>query len=100
MATLSSTLSRPSLPLGAHLQLMFQANSMDNEAVTQSFSASVWQEGKWFVSQCLEVDVASQGKTEEEALANLREALTLHFQPPTATDTPKIATVQVDVRAA
>ena len=49
------------------------------------FSATVWREGKWYVSQCLEVDVASQGETEEEALANLQEALELHFEPPQAT---------------
>ncbi len=47
------------------------------------FTASVWQEEDWYVAQCLEVDVASQGKTEAEALANLREALELHFEPPT-----------------
>ena len=43
--------------------------------------ATVWREGDWYVSQCLEVDVASQGGTEEEALANLKEALELHFEP-------------------
>ncbi|EMI71399.1 hypothetical protein LEP1GSC072_0998 [Leptospira noguchii str. Bonito] len=36
---------------------------------------SVWQEKKIYVAQCLEVDVASQGETEEEALSNLQEAL-------------------------
>ncbi len=50
-----------------------------------TFTATVWQEGDWFVAQCLEVDVASQGRTEEEALDNLREALELHFEPPQAT---------------
>ena len=49
------------------------------------FSASVWREGDWYVAQCLDVDVASQGEIEEEALANLREALDLHFEPPVAT---------------
>ncbi|MGA3039301.1 MAG: type II toxin-antitoxin system HicB family antitoxin [Bryobacteraceae bacterium] len=49
------------------------------------FAASVWREANWYVSQCLEVDVASQGETEEEALANLKEALELHFEPPQAT---------------
>jgi predicted RNase H-like HicB family nuclease len=49
------------------------------------FAASVWREGNWYVSQCLEVDVASQGETEEEALSNLKEALELHFEPPQAT---------------
>jgi predicted RNase H-like HicB family nuclease len=41
------------------------------------FAATVWREGKWYVSQCLELDVASQGETEEEALANLKEAIEL-----------------------
>lgn len=49
----------------------------------QNFTAATWQEGDWFVAQCIEVDVASQGETEEEALANLREALELYFEPPT-----------------
>ena len=34
----------------------------------QKFTASIWQEDEWFVAQCIEVDVASQGKTEDEAL--------------------------------
>ncbi|HKP54638.1 MAG TPA: type II toxin-antitoxin system HicB family antitoxin [Chloroflexia bacterium] len=51
----------------------------------QTFTASVWQEGEWFVAQCVEVDVASQGKSETEALRNLSEALELHFEPPVAT---------------
>jgi predicted RNase H-like HicB family nuclease len=50
------------------------------------FAASVWREGNWFVSQCLEVDIASQGETEEEALTNLKEALELHFEPPQGSD--------------
>ena len=64
------------------------------------FTASVWQEGDWYVSQCLEVDVASQGATEEEALTNLKEALELYFQPPRATRPPKLRTVEVEVGAA
>jgi predicted RNase H-like HicB family nuclease len=52
------------------------------------FSATVWREGDWCVSQCLEVDVASQGHNEEEALANLKEALELHFESPQATRPP------------
>ena len=66
----------------------------------REFAASVWREGNWYVSQCLEVDVASQGETEEEALANLKEALELHFEPPTATRHPKVRTIEVEVGAA
>ncbi len=58
------------------------------------FSATVWREGDWFVSQCLDVDVASQGRTEEEALENLREALELHFEPPVATHPPAVRQIE------
>src|SRR5438270_13378216 len=53
--------------------------------MTRSFAATAWREGNWYVSQCLEIDIASQGETEQEALANLKEALELHFEPPQAT---------------
>ena len=66
----------------------------------QTFTASVWQEDHWFVAQCLEVDVASQGDTAEAALANLREALELHFEAPCATIAPQLRTIEVEVRAA
>ncbi len=66
----------------------------------QAFTASVWREDNWFVAQCLEVDISSQGETEAEALANLSEALLLHFEPPVATITPKIKTFKVEIGAA
>ena len=40
----------------------------------------VWKEGRYFVVQCLNVDVSSFGKTKKEALANLDEALELCFE--------------------
>ena len=49
------------------------------------FTATVWRQGDWYVAQCREVDVASQGETEDEAIANLKEALELHFEAPRAT---------------
>jgi hypothetical protein len=73
---------------------------MEVKAMKQIFTASVWQEGEWCVAQCLEVDVASQGETEEEALKNLEEALELHFEPPVATVTPHVRTVEVEINAA
>lgn len=56
----------------------------------RTFTASITREGDWYIAQCLEVDVASQGETEEEALANLGEALSLHFTPPVATAHPAL----------
>ena len=40
----------------------------------------VWKEGKYYVAQCLNVDVSSFGKTKQEALVNLKEALQLYFE--------------------
>ena len=68
--------------------------------MTQQFTASIWQEDNWYIAQCLEVDIASQGHTRAEALANLKEALHLHFTPPVATKMPDIASVEVEVHAA
>lgn len=66
----------------------------------QTFTARVWKEDDWFIAQCAQVDVASQGRSEDEALANLREALELYFEPPTATIVPKVTSIEVDVDAA
>ena len=51
----------------------------------RKFTARVWQEGEWYAAQALEVEVASQGRSAEEALANLREAVKLHIEPPVPT---------------
>ena len=65
----------------------------------RTFNASVTREGVWYVAQALEVDVASQGLSEDDALDNLREALELHFQPPLAKTLPKIRRVEAEVAA-
>ena len=66
----------------------------------RQFSASVSKEGDWYVAQCLEVDVASQGHTEDEALDNLREAPELLFENPKATISPRVKKVEADIDAA
>ena len=40
-----------------------------------NFTIAVSQDDDWYVAKCLENSVASQGKTIESALDNLREAL-------------------------
>ena len=40
----------------------------------------VWNEGKYFVAQGLNVDVSSFGETKDDALKNLQEALELYFE--------------------
>ncbi len=42
------------------------------------FTAIVEQDGEWYIAYCAEVPGANgQGRTREECLANLREAITL-----------------------
>jgi predicted RNase H-like HicB family nuclease len=44
------------------------------------FTVAVTHETPWYVARCLEVDVVSQSDSVEEAVANLREALSLYFE--------------------
>ncbi len=67
--------------------------------MTREFSAVVTREDDLFVTQCLDVDVASQGASEEEALANLREALESYFEDPAA-EAPTIRKVIAEIDAA
>lgn len=66
---------------------------------TQTFTASILQEDDWFIAQCLEVDVSSQGKSEDAAVDNLREALELYFEPPLPTVMPKLRKFQVNINS-
>jgi predicted RNase H-like HicB family nuclease len=47
---------------------------------TLNLTAVLEREGDGFVSLCPELDVASQGRTVEEALANLKEAVELFLE--------------------
>ncbi len=67
--------------------------------MTQNFNAVIIKEGDWLVAQCLDVDGASQGTTEEEAMKNLNEALLLHFTPPVATVLPKVRRFELELAA-
>jgi hypothetical protein len=43
--------------------------------MVRALTAAVHQEEGWYITRCLELDVASQGESLEQALANLREAV-------------------------
>jgi len=57
--------------------------------------ALLWKEGKWFVAKCVEVEVASQGKTKKEALSNLSEALSLYFEGEAIPKPPRFTDVEL-----
>jgi predicted RNase H-like HicB family nuclease len=42
--------------------------------------AAVSESGPWYVAECLEVAVVTQGRTLDELVANLREAVDLHLE--------------------
>ena len=48
--------------------------------MSRPFTAIIEREGDGFVSLCLELDIASQGDSVEEAQKNLREAVDLFFE--------------------
>jgi len=64
------------------------------------FKSVVYKEGKYFVAQCLNVDVSSFGKSEEEALVNLKEAVELYLEDTTSPkgqliESPKLKTLHL-----
>ena len=46
----------------------------------KQISYCVYRENKFYVAQCLNVDVSSFGQTRPEAVANLKEAVELYFE--------------------
>ncbi len=63
------------------------------------FSATVLREGEWFVFQCPDIGVGSQGRTEVGAIEKPRQASELHFEPPVATRPPPVRHIEVEVDA-
>lgn len=41
------------------------------------------KEEEWFVATCFENNIASQGKTIDEAIVNLKEAIALYYEDET-----------------
>jgi len=46
----------------------------------KEISYVVYQEGEYYVAQCLNVDVSSFGETIDEAISNLKEAVELYLE--------------------
>jgi predicted RNase H-like HicB family nuclease len=53
---------------------------MKNGSNQFEFTGAIFKEGKWFVSLCLDLDVASQGRTAREAKKMLAEAVSLYLE--------------------
>lgn len=62
----------------------------------RTLSFVLYQEGDGFVARCLDVNVASEGDTEAEAVSQLREALELYFEDGDEYDLPPVSHARVD----
>ncbi|MCX5893983.1 MAG: type II toxin-antitoxin system HicB family antitoxin [Deltaproteobacteria bacterium] len=56
--------------------------------MTKKFTAVITKEENWYVAHCMELSVVSQGKTIEEAKANLKEAVELYLESFGSEDLP------------
>lgn len=45
-----------------------------------TYTAIIHKEDEWYVAECANIGTVSQGKTIEEALANLKEATELYLE--------------------
>jgi len=45
-----------------------------------NFTFVIWKEGKYYVAQCLNIDISSFGNTRIGALNNLKEAVGLYLE--------------------
>lgn len=48
--------------------------------IKAKFTIVVQKENDWYVATCLENNIASQGKTIEESMDNIKEALELYYE--------------------
>lgn len=59
--------------------------------MTRKYTGVVVKEEKWYVAHCVELGVVSQGRSIEEAQANLKEAVELYLESFGSDDLPASA---------
>lgn len=48
--------------------------------LSRRYTALITREGDWYIARCVELNVTTQGRTLDEARANLREAVELYIE--------------------
>ena len=79
------TFSAPQCLCGKSYAWVSRVRYIEQNMQTQTYTAVLHQEDHWYVAECPEIGVVSQGNTIEEAVANLKEATELYleeFPPP------------------
>lgn len=44
------------------------------------YNVIIQKEDEWYVARCIDNNIASQGKTVEESIKNLKEAIELYYE--------------------
>ena len=52
----------------------------DNNKMNFKGTIIIKREEEWFVATCIENSIASQGKTVDDAIGNLKEAIALYYE--------------------
>jgi predicted RNase H-like HicB family nuclease len=68
--------------------------------MSSRFTAIIQREESWYVAKCAENNVASQGRTIEESLINLKEAVELFYEDnemPTYNTQTLISAIEVNI---
>ena len=55
-------------------------------AMMWKLECSIWREDDWYVSECKDLEIASQGRTMKEAQDNLQEAIQLFLEAASFTE--------------
>lgn len=61
------------------------------------YNVIIQKEEDWYVSKCIENSVASQGKTIEESLKNLKEAIELYYETEEPVEPKKVLITTLEV---
>ena len=61
------------------------------------YNVIIQKEEDWYVAKCIENSVASQGKTIEESLKNLKEAIELYYETEEPVEPKEVLITTVEV---
>lgn len=63
------------------------------------YNVIVQKEENWYVAKCIDNNIASQGKTIEESIQNLKEAIELYYEneEPTIPKETYVTTLEVAI---
>ena len=65
--------------------------------MSKLFNVVIQKDDVWYAARCLENAVTSQGKTMDEAMENLREALMLYYEDENLPEFPQTFVTTLEV---